>query len=87
MQEIVMSETAPSLFEANPTGRRVRLRTLTVLRWAAVAGQIVAIAVSQRFFGVQIELGLCAVAIGAELLGTEGGVHGGHGHGKGHKAH
>ena len=63
-----MSDTAPSLFEANQTGRRVRLRTLTVLRWAAVAGQIVAIAVSQRFFGMQIELGLCAVAIGASIL-------------------
>ena len=63
-----MTETTPSLFSANQTGRRVRLRTLTVLRWAAVAGQIVAIAVSQRFFGVQIELGLCAVAIGASII-------------------
>jgi len=63
-----MTDTTPSLFAAKQTGRRVRLRTLTVLRWAAVAGQIVAIAVSQRFFGLQIELGLCAVAIGASII-------------------
>jgi len=63
-----MTDTSPSLFSADQTGRRVRLRTLTVLRWAAVAGQIVAIAVSQRLFGLQIELGLCAIAIGASII-------------------
>lgn len=63
-----MTDTTPSLFAANQTGRRVRLRTLTVLRWVAVAGQIVAIALSQRVFGLQIELGLCAMAIGASII-------------------
>ncbi len=63
-----MTDTTPSLFAADQTGRRVRLRTLTVLRWAAVAGQIVAIAASQRLFGLQIALGLCAVAIGASII-------------------
>ena len=52
-----MTDTTPSLFAADQTGRRVRLRTLNVLRWAAIAGQIVAIAVSQRVFGpASIEL-------------------------------
>ena len=63
-----MTDASPSLFSADQTGRRVRLRTLTVLRWAAVAGQIVAIAVSERLFGMQIELGLCAIAIGASII-------------------
>ena len=63
-----MTDASPSLFSADQTGRRVRLRTLTTLRWAAIAGQIVAIAVSQRLFGLQIELGLCAVAIGASII-------------------
>lgn len=63
-----MTDTTPPLFAANQTGRRVRLHTLTVLRWVAISGQIVAIALSQRVFGLEIELGLCAVAIGASII-------------------
>ena len=46
----------------------VRLRTLIVLRWIAIAGQLVAITVAQRFFNLSLELGLCYVAIGAAII-------------------
>jgi len=46
----------------------VRLRTLIVLRWMAIAGQLVAITVAQRFFDLSLELGLCYVAIGASII-------------------
>lgn len=49
-------------------GRWVRLRTLVVLRWAAVFGQVAAIAVSIYVFSLQIPLGLAAVAIGLAVI-------------------
>src|SRR6056297_4105179 len=45
----------------------VRLRTLVVLRWIAIAGQLGAITVAQRLFNLDLELGLCFLAIGAAI--------------------
>ncbi len=45
----------------------VRLRTLIVLRWIAIAGQLAAITVAQRLFDLDLELGLCFLAIGAAI--------------------
>jgi two-component system, sensor histidine kinase RegB len=45
----------------------VRLRTLIVLRWIAIAGQLGAITVAQRLFDLDLELGLCFLAIGAAI--------------------
>ncbi len=45
----------------------VRLRTLVVLRWIAIAGQLAAITVAQRLFNLDLELGLCFLAIGAAI--------------------
>ena len=50
------------------TERRVRLRTLTSLRWIAIAGQAVAVVIATRFFGLQIDVGLCSVVIGVSVL-------------------
>ena len=46
----------------------VRLRTLIVLRWIAIAGQLIAITVATRSFGLQIELGLAFLAIGSAIV-------------------
>ena len=46
----------------------VRLRTLTVLRWMAIFGQVMALTVAQRYFGINLELGLCYLAIGAAVI-------------------
>jgi two-component system, sensor histidine kinase RegB len=45
----------------------VRLRTLVVLRWIAITGQLAAITVAQRLFDLDLELGLCFLAIGAAI--------------------
>ena len=63
-----MTDATPSLFDSARTGRLVRLRTLNILRWAAIAGQIAAIAAGQRLFDLQIELGLAAMAIGGSII-------------------
>lgn len=46
----------------------VRLRTLILLRWMAITGQIAAITVAERYVGVQLDLGLCYLAVGAAII-------------------
>ncbi|MBQ0805414.1 MAG: ActS/PrrB/RegB family redox-sensitive histidine kinase [Sulfitobacter sp.] len=48
----------------------IRLRTMIVLRWVAIAGQLTAITVAERLFGLQLELGLCYLAIGVSVVGN-----------------
>ncbi|MEP5155171.1 ActS/PrrB/RegB family redox-sensitive histidine kinase [Planktotalea sp.] len=46
----------------------IRLRTMIVLRWVAIFGQIVAIIVAQKLYHLRLELGLCYLAIGASVM-------------------
>lgn len=46
----------------------VRQRTLILLRWMAIAGQIAAILVASQVYGLQLPLGLCALAVGLSVL-------------------
>jgi two-component system sensor histidine kinase RegB len=46
----------------------VRLRTLILLRWMAIAGQIAAITVADRYYGIQLPLGLAYLAVGASVI-------------------
>ncbi len=46
----------------------VRLRTLIVLRWMAIFGQVAAILVTDLLYHIQLELGLCFLAVGASIL-------------------
>lgn len=46
----------------------VRLRTLVLLRWFAISGQVLAIFVAVRVYGLQIEVGPVALTIVASVL-------------------
>lgn len=48
----------------------IRLRTMIWLRWIAIAGQLSAISVAQYLYNLQLELGLCYLAIGASVIGN-----------------
>ncbi|MFY9209773.1 MAG: ActS/PrrB/RegB family redox-sensitive histidine kinase [Aestuariivita sp.] len=48
----------------------IRLRTLILLRWIAIAGQLTAITVAQRMYNIQLELGLCYLAVGVSVIGN-----------------
>ena len=48
-------------------GGRVRLRTLILLRWAAIAGQIAALTVASGPLGLAIPLGPCFLVIGIAI--------------------
>ncbi|WP_309663356.1 sensor histidine kinase RegB [Tabrizicola sp.] len=45
----------------------VRLRTLIMLRWMAIAGQLTAITVADRLYDLSLPLGLCYMAVGASI--------------------
>ncbi|MBI1171079.1 ActS/PrrB/RegB family redox-sensitive histidine kinase [bacterium] len=48
-------------------GDWVRLRTLIVLRWMSIAGQIAALTTAPWYFGVDLPWGQCAIAVGASV--------------------
>ncbi|WP_323767891.1 sensor histidine kinase RegB [Antarctobacter sp.] len=48
----------------------IRLRTMILLRWFAVIGQLTAITIAQRLYNLQLELGLCYLAVGVSIVGN-----------------
>ena len=48
----------------------IRLRTMILLRWFAVVGQLIAITLAQRLYNLQLELGLCYLAVGVSIVGN-----------------
>ena len=56
------------------TGRQrsnwIKLRTMILLRWVAIVGQLVALSVAERMFGLQLELGLCYLVVGISVIGN-----------------
>lgn len=46
----------------------LRLRTLILLRWMAIFGQLVALTVADRYFAILLPLGLCYMAVGAAVI-------------------
>lgn len=51
--------------KAGNNGKPVRLHTLIFLRWLAIGGQLAAVIIADRWFGLHLQLGLCLIAIGA----------------------
>ncbi|MFD1914242.1 sensor histidine kinase RegB [Halodurantibacterium flavum] len=49
-------------------GQRVRLRTLIVLRWLAVGGQLAALIAGMTVYGLDIDIGLSVVAVAASVV-------------------
>jgi two-component system sensor histidine kinase RegB len=48
----------------------IRLRTMILLRWFAILGQLVALTIAQRMYNLQLELGLCYLAVGVSVVGN-----------------
>ena len=46
----------------------MRLRTLILLRWLAITGQLVAITAAARLYDLQLPLGLCFLVVGAAII-------------------
>ena len=63
-----MPDTGQKILDSRDRGEWLRLRTLIGLRWIAIAGQIAALLVAWKAFDVQLNVGLCAAAVGASVL-------------------
>ncbi|MBC8409665.1 MAG: ActS/PrrB/RegB family redox-sensitive histidine kinase [Rhodobacteraceae bacterium] len=63
-----MSMNYASIYAQSARSGLVRLRTLIILRWLAVIGQVTAILISKFIIGLQIDLKLCILAIVASVL-------------------
>ena len=50
------------------SGDLVRLRTLTNLRWMAIAGQIGALVAAPAYFDLILPIGICAAAVGVSVV-------------------
>jgi two-component system sensor histidine kinase RegB len=63
-----MDDPTRSAFDEMSRSHWVRLRTLIVLRWIAVAGQLAAIETARHYFDIELQVGLCYLAIGASIM-------------------
>jgi len=63
-----MADPTRPPFDEMSRSHWVRLRTLIVLRWIAVGGQLAALEASRLLFDIQLQIGLCYVAVGAAIM-------------------
>ena len=62
-----MFDAPLNLFSSTARSKWLRLRTLILLRWLAIAGQLGAIIVATRFLEIDLRLDLCATALGVSV--------------------
>lgn len=65
-----MTESNIGLLYGQTRSNWIRLRTMILLRWVAIAGQLVALIVAQRTYGLQLETGLCYMTVGISVIGN-----------------
>ena len=62
-QNFVMQNSETQLFQMHQRSNWVRLRTLVILRWIAIAGQIAAIIIAVRIYQLQLPVGFAMLII------------------------
>ncbi len=65
-----MSTTELGLIGEEQRSNWIRLRTMILLRWVAILGQLAAITIAQRLYNLQLELGLAYLAVGTSVVGN-----------------
>ncbi|MCL6283520.1 ActS/PrrB/RegB family redox-sensitive histidine kinase [Ruegeria sp. 2012CJ41-6] len=65
-----MAISNSSLWRGQERSGWIRLRTLILLRWVAIVGQLGAITVAQRVYHLQLELTWCYLAVGISVIGN-----------------
>ncbi|WP_135502806.1 sensor histidine kinase RegB [Roseovarius aestuariivivens] len=63
-----MSDPQITLRETGRTRNWIRLRTLVLLRWWAIAGQLVTLIVAQQVLNLSLETGLCYLTVGVSVI-------------------
>ena len=63
-----MTNSTPALFSSDARSEWLRLRTLSLLRWVAIAGQALAVTIAHLHFDLRLELGYVFMVIGASVI-------------------
>ena len=63
-----MTDISPSPSLRPERSDWLRLRTLILLRWLAIMGQLAALTVADRYYDMQLPLGLCYLAVGSAVI-------------------
>ncbi|WP_085892637.1 sensor histidine kinase RegB [Roseovarius litorisediminis] len=63
-----MPELTQDLFKSYQSGNWIRLRTLVMLRWWAIIGQVSALIIAQRLYNLNLEIGLCYLVVGVAVI-------------------
>ena len=65
-----MSDFSSELLSAGRRSNWIRLRTIILVRWIAIFGQVVALVIAQFTFDLELEFGLCYLAVGISVIGN-----------------
>jgi two-component system, sensor histidine kinase RegB len=65
-----MTDSNFGLLHGQERSKWIRMRTLILLRWVAIVGQLTALTVAQRLYNLQLELGLAYLAVGVSVVGN-----------------
>lgn len=65
-----MPDFSAELISSDRRSNWIRLRTIIMVRWVAVIGQLIALLVAQTVFDLELEYGLCYLAVGISVIGN-----------------
>ena len=65
-----MPQTTQEVFKGRQRGNWIKLRTIILLRWGAIIGQLSALFVAQEIYGIDLEVGLCLLVVGISIIGN-----------------
>lgn len=65
-----MSDFSEELISGSRRSNWIRLRTIILVRWIAITGQVIALLVAQQVFHLELEYGLCYLAVGVSVIGN-----------------
>lgn len=63
-----MTDQALDLISDQRRSNWIRLRTITTVRWIAIAGQMIALIVTERYFGLDLNYALCYAAVVVSII-------------------
>ena len=63
-----MTEIEFDVLKGQERGNWIRLRTIILLRWGAIVGQLAAILVARQLYGLKLEYGFCFLVVGASVI-------------------
>lgn len=65
-----MTEQEFEVLKGRERGNWIRLRTIILLRWGAIFGQLAALLVTRQVYNLNLEYGLCLLVIGTSVIGN-----------------